>query len=141
MLGAAVAVAPDVKNSDAFEFLESIVTDGTSGERLDDVRVYRGTTRCEQLRFKVHTPLVGLKRACTNYKFFPLLGYTKVGVDVVELGDYGVAGGAVQSFGMPDPVLPTMRLVKGPYKIDIKYTAKNLPGVVLAQIKHQFDII
>jgi hypothetical protein len=127
----------------AFEFVESVVIDAATGDRLDADRVMRGSTRLETLHFKTNEPLAGLTRTVINYKNFPWpAGFQRVGVDVVKMGDYAVsAAGTTHSFEMPKAVIPTIIFAKGGYKIDIKYTAESHPGKVLTHIKHEFHVV
>ena len=122
-----------------FVFLESIVTNEATGERLSDSIVHRGSTRCERLLFEVNAPLVGLKRTVINYKQFPMVGYQKVGVDEVPMGDYFPTNES-QSFELAKAKIPNLYLARGKYRIDLSYTAQSHPGEALLQIKHDFEV-
>lgn len=123
----------------AFEFLESVVTEEGTGERLSASVVHRGSSRCERLIFRVNTPLTRLKRVVHNFKHFPMVGYQKVGVEEVMMGDYP-AQPEPQFFDMPLAKIPNMYLARGKYRIDLWYFADSHPGKELTYIKHDFEV-
>lgn len=129
--------APSAGAPAAFDFLESIVRDKATGAQLAADRVTRGSTRLETLKFRVSEPLDGLKRTVVNYKHFPLAGFQKVGVDTVEMGSFDTG---VHTWQMPEAKIPNMYLAKGRYRIDLNYTAKSHPGLVLTNIKAEFTV-
>lgn len=111
-------------SSPAFEFVESIVTDESTGARLAADKVNRGTTRLEVLKFRARAPLQGLQRTVINYKHFPVVGFQKVGVDVVEMGDYA-AQEELHTFDMPKAKIPNLYLAKGKYRIHLTVSMRD----------------
>lgn len=122
-----------------FELLDSTVVDEATGERLRADTVHRGSTRRETLHFRVHAPLVGVRRLTKNYKEFPVVGFRYIGVDMVEMGSFEARREA-QSFEMPRAVIPNFTLARGLYRIEIVYVAQQFDEPI-CRMSHEFRVM
>ena len=124
----------------SFELVRSSVVDEATGEQLSSEVVTRGVTRLETLHFIVRgAPIIQLRRRTINYKHFRLVGFTKVGVDLVEMGDYAPGDG---TFAMPPAKIPNMYLATGRYRIEISYSAGGLgQDQEVFAMTHEFEVV
>ena len=120
--------------------VKAVVTEEGTGALCTHEICKLGQVRNEMLYFRVREPLVALTRTCETLKKFPFVGFTKVGADVLLMGDYEPQD-ALHTFEMPKATIPTTTLARGPYKVEVRYTASSHEGVVLTHIKNDFTIV
>ena len=132
-----------VNHSTAFEFVESVVTDQATGERLTHERVVYGSTRLETLVFKVRGKLDGLVRTAVSAKAFPMVGFQNVAKDIVQMGSYegDNAEGTRHAFNMKPAKIPATPFALGRYRCTITYAAENGQGPPLRQEVVEFTVV
>ena len=124
----------------AFEFVESVIVDGESGRRLQNLsEVQRGTTRHETLRFRVHAPIGQVKRTTTTA--MRIMGtWQVVSTEMLEMGEYEPRGARhIHEFHMPKAVIPSTPFAKGRFKTEVEYVGCN-PGGDEVLLRKEEDI-